>query len=257
MIKQSPVSRLTLFLLFFLMKPQLLLAQQPSAPGAGETKLDEIIKEAQLTIGGKDTTGFVWWLPTEFWEQSAIEEGSTPEQAHATFAALRDYTMVIIAVGRVGLGNINWRSEDEIRSGISLRDAEGHAYQPLKVISGDAQGIASIVRPVLTNILGSMGQNLQILFFPAKTTSGKPIADPTQASSFSVILSNLTAQKESEFSWRLPLISLSPPRFCPVGKERVQASWKFCPWHGNKLDEVPPAESPAAQPKKKEDKPQA
>ena len=250
MSKHLPAASFKFLIVFFLSGPHLLPAQQLAATAPGETKLDAIIKETQLTVGGKDTTGFVWWLPAEFWEQSAIEQGGTPEQARNTFAAMHDYTMVIVAVGKVGIGNINWRSENEIRSGISLRDSDGQSYSPLHDISGDAQGIISIVRPVLTNILGPMGQNLQILFFPAKSKMGKSIADPTRAGTFSVVLSNLTPQKESEFSWRLPLTSLSPPKFCPAGKERVEASWKFCPWHGVSLDEAQNAPPQPAQPKK-------
>jgi hypothetical protein len=247
-------SRALVLVLFFLLllAGQVLCAQQQPADAA-DTRLDDIIKETQLSIGGKDTTGFVWWLPTEFWEQSAIQEGSTPEQAKANFAPMREYTMIIVAVGKIGIGNINWRSESEIRANTSLQDADGESYQPLKEISPDAQGIASIVKPILANILGPTGQNLQILFFPAKTPKGKPIADPTRGGSFSVVLANLTTKKESEFAWRLPLSSLSPPKFCPVGKERVEANWKFCPWHGNKLDQAPAALA-AVEPKKKEDK---
>ena len=90
-----------LLLLCFFSVPQFLPAQEAAAPGSSETKVDAIIKETQQTIGGKDTTGFVWWLPAEFWEQSAIEEGSSPEQARTNFAALHDYTMIIVAVGKV------------------------------------------------------------------------------------------------------------------------------------------------------------
>lgn len=253
MTKHALTARFALLLFCLLMQPQLLPAQEPAAPSAVETKINAIVKETQQTVGGKDITGFVWWLPAEFWEESAIEQGSAPEQARTSFAALHDYTMVIVAVGKVGLGNINWRSEKEIRAGTTLRDSDGQVYQPLQEISGDAQGIASIVRPVLSNILGPMGQNLQILFFPAKTKSGKLIADPTQASSFSVVLTNLTTQKESEFSWRPPLTSLSPPKFCPVGKERVEANWKFCPWHGVPLDAAAAPSQPVQS--KKDGKP--
>jgi hypothetical protein len=255
MAKWFQLARSAVLLLAFLATPWMLRAQQSAAPDSADSKLDDIIKETQLSVGGKDTAGLVWWLPTEFWEQSAIQQGSSPEQARTTFGPMRAYTMVIVAVGKVGLGNINWHSESEIRSNTTLRDSDGQAYQPLKEISPDAQGIASIVKPVLANILGPTGQNLQILFFPAKTASGRLIADPTHAGNFSVILANLTAQKESEFAWRLPLSSLSPPKFCPVGKERVEANWKFCPWHGNRLDEVPPI-TQGAEPKKKEEKPQ-
>lgn len=246
----SPVLCKLLLFCFFPVA-QILSAQEVAAPDTGETKADAIIKETQQTVGGKDTTGLVWWLPVEFWEQSAIEGGTAPPQARANFAPLRDYIMIIVAVGKVGLGNINWRSEKEIRAGTSLRDSSGQPYGPLEQISGDAQGISSVIRPVLSNILGPMGQNLQILFFPARTKSGNPIADPMRAGTFSVVLSNLTAQKETEFSWHLPLTSFSPPKFCPVGKERVEANWKFCPWHGVPLDNAPaPSSASPGQPKK-------
>jgi len=253
MIKCFQAARPAILLIAFLATPWILRAQQTAAADLADSRLDDIIKETQLTVGGKDTAGLVWWLPTEFWEQSAIQQGNSPEQARTTFAPMRNYTMIIVAVGKIGLGNINWHSENEIRSNTTLRDSDGQAYQPLKEISPDAQGIASIVKPVLANILGPTGQNLQILFFPAKTAKGKSIADPTRAGSFSVLLSNLTSQKESEFAWRLPLSSLSPPKFCPMGKERVEASWKFCPWHGNRLDETPLAPQ-AAEPSKKVEK---
>lgn len=245
MNKSVPSLRFFLTAMLLASSPSLLCAQGSGGEG-NETKLDQIIKETQLSVGGKDTTGFVWWLPTEFWEQSAIEQGSKLEQARSSFAPLREYTMVIVAVGKIGLGNINWRSENDVRSGVVLRDSEGQTYQPVKEISGDAQGIAVIIKPVLANILGPMGQNLHILFFPGRTSKGVPIADPTRPGGFSVLLTNLTAQKETEFSWRLPLTSLSAARFCPVGKERVEANWKFCPWHGNKLEESAVALSKAA-----------
>lgn len=254
MSKYSAALRRGLILVLLCAGPVALRAQQSTAAEASDTKLDDIIKETQKTIGGKDSVGLVWWLPTQFWEQSAMQQGSSAEQAKTSFAPLREYTMIILAVGKLGIGNINWSSENEIRSNTSLRDSDGHIYQPLKDISSDAKGIASIIKPVLANILGPTGQNLQILFFPAKTVKGKLIADPTQDGGFFVRISNLTSQKDADYEWRLPLSSLSPPKFCPVGKERVEASWKFCPWHGNRLDETPPA-VPVVESKKKEEKP--
>lgn len=255
MTKHSSVFRLTLILVLLSTRPLILGAQQPVEAEAADTKIEDITKETQKTIGGKNSVGLVWWLPTEFWEQSAIQQGSSYEEAKKTFAPMRDYTMIIVAVGKMGIGNINWYSENEIRSNTSLRDSGGHTYQPLTEISADAQGIASIIKPVLSNILGPMGQNIQILFFQAKTAEGKLIANPTLGGSFTVRISNLASQKDADFEWRLPLTSLSPPIFCPVGKERVEANWKFCPWHGNRLDDT--TRTPVApEPKKKEEKPQ-
>jgi hypothetical protein len=217
--------------------------------------LEGIIKETQRSVTGKDQLGIVWWIPTEFWEQAARKHGSSVEQARHTFEALRSYTVVAVAIGKLGIGNVNWYSEQIIRSGTTLRDSGGANYTPLTELSGDAGGLVSIVKPMFSNMLGPMGQNIQLLFFPGKSATGKLIADPLHEGDFTVRFSYPEEKVESQYQWRLPLTSLSPPRFCPVGHERVQADWKFCPWHGNRLDEAAAPASPAVEPKKKDDRP--
>ncbi|HKV26414.1 MAG TPA: hypothetical protein VJN93_17590 [Candidatus Acidoferrum sp.] len=231
-----------------------LFAQAAAAPAqdSSQTRLNDIIRETQKQLGGKNLAGLVWWVPAEFWEQSAIEQGSSPQKARETFAALRQYTVVIVLAGKIGLGNINWYSQSEILSGTSLRDADGQLYKPISDISPDAQGLSSIIKPVMANILGPAGQNLQILFFASRNAKGVAIADPTREGSFSVLLDGLGSSAPSVYEWRLPLTSMTPPRFCPVGSERMEASWKFCPWHGTKLTAIAP---PPAEPPSKPDKP--
>jgi hypothetical protein len=246
-----------LFAVAFILPP--VLSSQVPSPAAADsnsTKLDDITKETQKSVGGSGATGLIWWIPTEFWEESAIQEGTTPEKARQTFAPMREYTTVLIAVGKIGIGNINWYSESELRSNTTLRDVEGTTYKPLTEISADARGIASVVKPVLTNILGPMGQNLQIMFFPAKTAKGAFIADPVREGSFSLTVAEPSGQGQFVFEWLLPLTSLSPPKFCPIGKERVEANWKYCPWHGVKLPGNIPAAIPLVELKPKNDKSQ-
>jgi hypothetical protein len=163
------------------------------------------------------------------------------------------YTLVAVGIGKLGIGNVNWYSEQVIRSGTSLTDSSGAIYTPLTELTGDASGFASILKPIFSNLLGPMGQNIQLLFFPAKSATGKLIADPLHEGSFSVRLFYPAEKVDSQYEWRLPLTSLSPPRFCSVGKERVQADWKFCPWHGNSLDVTAPTPQ-AAEPAKKDEK---
>jgi hypothetical protein len=245
--------RLGLLCTFAFTSPSVVYSQAP-APAAADsssTKLDDITKETQKSVGGSGATGLIWWIPTEFWEESAIQEGTSPEKARQTFAPMREYTTVLIAVGKLGIGNINWYSETELRSNTTLRDFEGTTYKPVTEISADAKGIASVVKPVLTNILGPMGQNLQIMFFPAKTANGAFIADPVRQGSFSLTFAEPSGQRQFVFEWRLPLTSLSPPKFCPIGKERVEANWKYCPWHGVKLPDSPPAIIPLVELKPK------
>jgi hypothetical protein len=92
--------RLPFLLAMLLACSPVLRAQTPAPAEPSDTKLDDIVKETQKQIGGKNIAGLVWWIPAEFWEQSAIQEGSTPTKARETFAPLREYTMVIVAVGK-------------------------------------------------------------------------------------------------------------------------------------------------------------
>ena len=198
--------------------------------------LEALMKETQRSVSNEGHVGLIWWIPTEFWEQAAEKHGSSIEQARKTFGTLRQYTVIGVAIGKLGIGNVNWYNEQIVRSSITLKDSDGTVYNPLTELSGDAKGLVSIFRVVFANMLGAMGQNFQILFFPAATAQGKRFADPRQEGSFTVAFSYPQEKVESLYEWRLPLTSLSPPKYCPVGKERVQADWKYCPWHGNKLD---------------------
>jgi hypothetical protein len=248
----------SLILAMALLSPVALLAQTaaPAGAEANDSRLNEIIKETQKQVGGKNLAGIVWWVPAEFWEESAMERGSSPQKARERFGSLREYTMVIVLAGKIGIGNINWFSEGDLRSSTSLRDADGQVYKPLSDISSDAVGVTSIIKPVMANILGPAGQNFQVLFFPSKTASGKLIADPTREGRFVISIENLPGTQPMAFEWLPPLTSLTPPKFCPVGKERVEANWKYCPWHGVKLpDNIPPI-IPLLELKPKENKPQ-
>lgn len=206
-----------------------------------------LVKETQQSPNEPGYAGLVWWIPTEYWEISAQRTGMSEEVAKQRFGPLRKYTVVAVAVGKIGIGNVNWISEPEVKENVLLRDSEGNTYPPVQKLSGDAEGLVSILKPGFTNLLGNMGQNIQLLFFPASNKMARPIADPLAPGSFTVLVTKLMNGKDKALEWKLPLTSLSPPKYCPVGKERMQANWKYCPWHGVKLDEARPFASTAAK----------
>lgn len=205
------------------------------AESSTEIDFTALIRETQQTPNAPGYAGLVWWIPTQYWEISAERSGLTEERAKERFAPLKKYTVVMVSAGKIGVGNINWFAENEIRENTTLVDADGNIYRPLDHLSGDAQGLASILKPVFSNILGPMGQNTAMLFFAGTDKMARTIADPLRPGSFSIVISNLIAGKISTFEWKPPLTSLSPPKFCPVGHERLEANWKYCPWHGVKI----------------------
>lgn len=213
-------------------------------PAADKPDFDvsAMLKETQHVDNRNGKIGIIWWAPTEYFEQSAISSGMSPGQARRSFAMLQPYTLLIVGVGNSGFGTVDWLSEAEVRKAIVLRDAAGDTYKPLDKVSDDAQNFADYMKPMLKNMLGAMGEGIRLVYFTNKDATGKEFSNARQRGEFSLQMTDLIVPGTSSYTWRLPLSSLWPPRYCPVGKERVEASWKYCPWHGNKL----PDETPAA-----------
>ena|SRR5271166_1009288 len=212
-------------------------AAQSASHSETDVDLSAVTHETQQSTRVPGYAGFIWWIPVEYWEKFAERGGASAEKANEQYRSLRTYTLIVAGVGKIGLGNINWVSEPELRSNLKLRDAAGNDYEPFQKVSGDAEGLTAILKPMMANMMGTMGQNLQFYFFPAADKMGNPIANPLAPGSFSVVITNVLGVKESAYEWRLPLTSLSPPKYCPVDKEHMEANWKYCPWHGVKLEE--------------------
>ena len=213
----------------------------PSATGpvSKSHSIDEpdLTRETQAGVREPDYAGLVWWIPMEFWLQAGAKKGQPPEKTAETFKALRGYTVVGIFVSKVSnLGGFEFVSPADLRRSVVLRDASGVDYSSTQELVPDAKAIASIIKPLLANALGKAGENFEILFFPASDKNGKPIADAKGKGSFSVVLKDIAGVHESIYQWRLPLTSVTEPKYCPVGKERVNANWTYCPWHGATLD---------------------
>ena len=188
-----------------------------------------------------------WWIPTEFWEISWKKQGHSREEAHEKSLPLRKYNLFLIAAGTTDPGNVKWRTEDEIRKATLLFDLNGNIYRPIAAVPLDIQMLVDTLKSELKLMMGRMGENSYLLLFPTMVSDGGPSADPRKPSEISMQVRNLMGPSTDIYAWRLPLSSLSPPKYCPVGKEQLEPSWKYCPWHGIKLpDEAP--EQPAATP---------
>ncbi len=198
----------------------------------------DVLRETQLQVSTKDHTGLIWWIPFEFWAQSAEKNGNSAEKAREQFRALSDYTIVGVLVGQLSsLGSVEYVTPSDLQKKTFIRDSEGQNYAALTNLTGDAKNLADMLKPILTNAMGRAGENFALLFFPATKKGGKRIADEVSKGSFSVVIKDVAGEGESIYLWRTPLTSLSAPRYCPVGKERVHADWDYCPRHGVKLNQ--------------------
>ncbi len=242
-----PRTKLALLLIYVavLLMSLLVRSQTPTGSPAKEASADlphtsdspDLLRETQLSIAGNGHSGLLWWIPFEFWVHSAEERGESPEKAAETFKALKPYIMVGVFVAKVTpIGSFEFVSSADMQTNIVIRDAQGTDYAAVAEPAPDAKNLAAAVKPILAGALGKAGENFEFLFFSNQNKQGTAIAEAQQKGQFSIVLKKIAGVPESRFEWRLPLTAVMPPKFCPVGKERVHANWDYCPWHGVALN---------------------
>jgi hypothetical protein len=204
---------------------------------AQRINIDALTSETQKTSTEADRVTVIWWVPEEYWQVTLAQDDKlTPPQIEDFVRPLRQYTVFAVAEGKVGTyGAITYKPEDEVRKSIRLIDNSGIGYLPVSSdkIDSDTLAVLLMIKPVLANMNGPVGQNMHFVLFPAKDKAGKQIAPATTEGAFSLKFG------ASEFKWRLPLGSLLPRKICPTDGEELNGAWKFCPWHGEKLVSKP------------------
>jgi hypothetical protein len=213
----------------------ILLDLQPTKEPEFDTQA--VVKETEFVDSRNHKMGIFWWVPSEFWEISLQKQGFSAENAKKAFAPFKKYNLFIVAVGDMGVGNFSWMNDADIKKRVLLRDQKGNTYTPIDEVPEEAASIVDVMKPMLKNMMGRMGEGMQFLLFPSVDSTGKVFADPHKSSEIYLDVSDVMGTASSTYTWRLPLSSLSQAKYCPVGKERVEANWKFCPWHGVKLTE--------------------
>ncbi len=201
-----------------------------------KVNLTDLIKETQKTDLSDKKINIVWWLPEGFWRANFDNDKSlTKEQRESFIAVLRPFILLMVIKGEVGtFAGVTYKSEEFIRRSLLVLDNQGLTYSPIpkEEIHGDAKNFLSMMKPLLSNMLGPMGANMHMFLFPAEGQDGELIANASEEGSFVVRLG------EREFKWRLPLGSLLAPKYCPRDKEEYSGAWKYCPIHGSKLKKV-------------------
>lgn len=221
---------LSIFLTFAILASGALKSGIPQEP---KIELNALISETQKSSDKPNAMIMIWWIPEEFWLASAAQDPSfTDAQAQEIIKILQPYTIIAVVDGTVGsFGGVTYNPESSIRSNIVLIGTDGLSYRPLssQTIGADAKNLISMLKPVIANMLGEMGQNFHFFLFPAKDKQGANIA---QANKDGIIRIQL---RNEEYRWRLPLSSLLPAITCPQCGEKCSGAWEYCPWCGTKL----------------------
>ncbi|MGB0850286.1 MAG: hypothetical protein ACPGTP_03500 [Bacteroidia bacterium] len=198
----------------------------------GDVVLNDLIQETQyhLDKGGQQEVRMVWWLPTEFWATIYAQNDDVSEEvADQIVEALDEYTMVIVLDGEVTtLGGLKSKSSKEIRGNTIVKNEEGRSFSPLKPgdIDGEAEMMLTILKPVFSNLLGKMGESMELMMF---TDKGKSIINPYKEGGEIIY-------DRTNLDLGLPLSSLLEDKKCPEDDKVMNAKWDYCPYHGVKLD---------------------
>jgi hypothetical protein len=175
-----------------------------------------------------------WWVPEQYWRASLARSSRLTKSQIASFLqTVKPYTVVIVVRGTFDPhGNSTFEDEDSLRSTISLIDTNRVHYAPIDNLdlNKGMQAFLTAMKPILANMLGSLGKNFDFFVFTAVGKNGKLIADARQEGVFSVAIG------EDQFRWRLPLGSVLPPKTCPKCTEVLSGAYKFCPYDGTPLD---------------------
>jgi hypothetical protein len=207
----------------------LLLAGQAHAQE--RIDLRALIRETQISSQAPNELTMVWWLPEQFW-QASLRDSVSANQVDEVLKVVRRYTMIAVVDGRIGaLGGVSFIPEETVRTNVTLKDAAGVTYIPLgeSSIDPDMKNLVQVMKPLVANMLGPMGQNMHFVLFPSKSVDGRLVADPASKGAFWVNVGG------KEFRYRLPLGSLLPPKYDPGTGERFPGNYDFNPFTGTKL----------------------
>ena len=206
----------------------------------GSPDVPAMIHDTQRMSRSPHHLMLVWWLPEQYWSATMQNDKAVNRaQVDQILRIIGPYTIVAVVDARIGaLGGMTYQSEGDLRKETSIRDGQGHVYAPLAndKINPDARNLLLILKPIIANIIGPLGQNMYFLVFPAQNASGQRFADPTGSGMLTVDVG------PNSFHYRLPLGSFLPPMYDTLTGERFPGNYRYNPFSGKALSSTPPAE---------------
>jgi hypothetical protein len=200
-----------------------------------QVNIDAFFTETQKATADPGRVDTVWWIPTIFWLITNSQDPTVSQSDFEDLARVLDPFIIIGTVaGNIGpFGGVSFRSKAEVEEHLTCITSEGKQLKIVGMdeVNADVKNLLSVLKPVLTNVVGPMGENMHFFLFPSRDESGSFYADPTMNGFFSIELGNDT------YTWKLPLASLLTPKTCPKCGEELSGAWAYCPWDGATLPE--------------------
>ena len=163
----------------------------------------------------------------EFWEKTFEEDPTiNKEEAEEIITMFREYSIFAVAAAELSdMGIPNYKSEDFLQETTLLIDTRNRRHYAHKKdrIDGDTQLMLNFFETYFSQLLGELGENITTCVF------GSNIIDPLEKNDFKIIVD------QKSFTFKLPLGSLLPLKFCPEDGEKFNGGWLYCPFHGTYL----------------------
>lgn len=199
-----------------------------------EQKLDLLTTETQFLDTGSDKMFMLWWIPNTFWELSLSMDGSMGEDEIGEFMeTLNPYIIVAVLDGNVtNFGAVKYKEYEEIQNSIFLL-ADDKKIAALNRetdnIDPSVTMLLEIFKPILTNMLGPMGSNMNFYLFPAEA-AGKQIVNEREEDHFTILYD------DKKHEWELPFEAMLPLKGCSICDKQLSGRYNFCPYDGTKLE---------------------
>ena len=198
-----------------------------------KVNVNKLTEETQKLSESPDTMRLIWWIPTEFW-QAIFDQDNTVSKLEANEMLMNfdKYTMVAVIDGDIQIdGSISYNKEETTFKNLVIIGKDKVEYTPLfdDEIDEATNNLIKIMKPMLGNMLGALGENMHFYLFQKRDNPLDKIVNPVEKEIFTIKL-----DKDS-FVWNLPLGSLLKPKKCPVDSALLNGSWNYCPYHGKKL----------------------
>lgn len=211
--------------------PTLLLALSCHVP-ASAVNVQDLIQDTQRLNQEANTMTLVWWVPAAFWEESMRSNRNlTDDQIAAFVATLDEYSTFIVIRANIGLmGSFDFADREDLADNLRfvVGDAE-LAPLALKDLNGDARNFFTMMKPMMAQMLGQMGEGMEFFIYPNRI-AGEVLLDPKREGHFQF------SAYENDFEWRLPLGSLLPPATDPATGETFPGNYRYNPFTGSKLE---------------------
>ena len=197
----------------------------------------EIVRETARTLeGGDGRVASFWWLPQEYWELVAKELNVSAEEQAKVRIAFRDYLLVGALESKL---NTDKKPEFATIAEIAKRAKfyrDGVEVEVLRDVNPDVVRLSPSLVYLLRTSLGALGEGLRLLPLANVDPKGNPILSGSAPGELRIEYRFDEKSAPQSMYWRAPLTSIAGAKKCPTGGEPLEASYAYCPWHGEKVD---------------------